>query len=98
MRWPPTKPFPILGDYGAVVSPQQLKCALILKNELRRVEEVLQTHDRYPLEKLHAAVQRVRSAGKAERMRYAARYFIDICRASIATCARWRCWSRRWSR
>ena len=23
---------PILGDYGAVVSPQQLKCALILKS------------------------------------------------------------------
>ena len=71
---------PILGDYGAVVSPQQLKCALILKNELRRVEEVLQTHDRYPLEKLQAAVQRTRSAGKPERMRYAARYFIDIFR------------------
>ena len=37
---------PILGDYGAVVSPQQLKCALILKSELRRVEEVLEMHDR----------------------------------------------------
>ncbi len=71
---------PILGDYGAVVSPQQLKCALILKNELRRVEEVLEMHDRRPLEKLHAAVQRVRSAGTAERMRYAARYFIDLSR------------------
>jgi hypothetical protein len=70
----------ILGDYGAVVSPQQLKCALILKSELRRVAEVLETHDRYPLEKLEAAVQRVRSAGKPERMRYAARYFIDIFR------------------
>jgi hypothetical protein len=71
---------PILGDYGALVSPQQLKCALILKNELRRVEEVLATHDGRPKEKLHAAVQRVRSAGTAERMRYAARYFIDLSR------------------
>jgi hypothetical protein len=71
---------PILGDYGGVVSPQQLKCALILKNELRRVEEVLDSNDRYPLDKLDAAVERVRSAGRAERMRYAARYFIDISR------------------
>jgi len=71
---------PILGDYGAVVSPQQLKCALIDKGELRRVEEVLETYERYPLDKLEAAVQRVRSAGKPDRMRYAARYFIDISR------------------
>jgi hypothetical protein len=71
---------PILGDYGAVVSPQQLKCALIQKGELRRVQEVLETHDRYPLDKLDAAAQRFRSAGKAERMRYAARYFIDLSR------------------
>jgi hypothetical protein len=71
---------PILGDYAMVVPPQQLKCALILKNELRRVEEILQTHGTSSLDKLHAAVQRVRSAGKAERMRYAARYFIDLSR------------------
>lgn len=71
---------PILADYGAVVSPQQLKCALIQKNELRRVEDVLETHERCPLERLYAAVQRVRSAGKPERLRYAARYFIDLSR------------------
>jgi class 3 adenylate cyclase len=71
---------PILGDYGAIVSPQQLKCALILKTELRKVEEVLETHDRRPLDKLNAAVQRLRSAGKTERLRYAAKYFIDLSR------------------
>jgi predicted metal-dependent hydrolase len=71
---------PILGDYAAVVSPQQLKCALILKNELKRVEEVLVSHDGRSMEKLHFAAQRVRSAGTNERMRYAARYLIDICR------------------
>ena len=70
----------ILGDYGAVVSPQQLKCALIQKDELRRVEDVLESHDRYPLDKLDAAVDRVRTAGRTERMRYAARYFIDLFR------------------
>ncbi len=36
---------PILGDYATVVSPQQLKCALIQKNELKRVEEVLVSHE-----------------------------------------------------
>ena len=71
---------PILEDYGSVVSPQQLKCALISKSELRQVEVVLETHDRRPQDKLHAAVQRVRSAGNSERMRYAARYFIDLSR------------------
>ena len=89
---------PILGDYGAVVSPQQLKCALILKNELRRVEEVLA--DPRPL-----------SAGETARRRAAgplggqSRSGCDMRRAtsstssaSIATCASWRCWSGRWSR
>jgi hypothetical protein len=71
---------PLLGEYGAVVSPQQLKCALVLKSELRRVEEVLETHDRLPQDKLHAALQRVRSAGTTERLRYAARYLIDLSR------------------
>jgi len=71
---------PILGEYGSVVSPQQLKCALILKTEMKRVEEILETHDRRPLDKLHAAAQRVRSAGTPERMRYAAKYFIDTSR------------------
>ena len=71
---------PILGDYGAMVSPQQLKCALVLKSELRRVEELLEAHDRRPLDKLLAAAQRVRSASKADRLRYAARYFIDLSR------------------
>ncbi len=71
---------PILGDYGAVVPPQQLKCALIQKQELRRVEELLEVHGGGSRERLHAAVQRVRSAGKPERMRYAARYFTDLSR------------------
>jgi class 3 adenylate cyclase len=71
---------PILGDYGAVIPPQQLKCALVLKQELRQVEELLETHDGGRQDKLHAAVQRVRTAGKPERMRYAARYFTDLSR------------------
>jgi len=71
---------PILADYGSVVSPQQLKCALIQKAEMKQVEEVLTSHDGRSLEKLHLAAQRVRTAGTAERMRYAARYLIDLSR------------------
>jgi len=71
---------PILADYGAIVSPQQLKCALILKTELKRVEEILQTHDGRSMDKLHLAVQRVRTTGSTECMRYAARYLIDLSR------------------
>jgi hypothetical protein len=71
---------PILADYASVVSPQQLKCALIIKSELKRVEEVLASHDGRPVDKLHLAAQRARSAGTTERMRYAARYLIDLSR------------------
>jgi len=71
---------PVLADYGSVVSPQQLKCALIQKNELKRVEEVLSSHDGRSIDKLHQAALKVRSAGSAERMRYAARYLIDLSR------------------
>jgi hypothetical protein len=71
---------PILSEYVMIVPPQQLKCALIMKNELRRVEEILLANGGGSLNKLQAAVQRVRAAGKAERMRYAARYFIDLSR------------------
>jgi hypothetical protein len=71
---------PILPDYGQAVSPQQLKCALLQKTEQKRVEEILESLDRRPVDKLHQAAQRVRAAGNSERMRYAARYLIDISR------------------
>ncbi len=71
---------PILDDYGAVISYQQLKCALISKDEFRKVESVLQTQNGRSPQKLQAAMQRVRSAGTPDRMRYAARYFIDLSR------------------
>jgi len=70
----------ILADYGQVVQPQQLKGALVQKTELKRVEELLGTQNKSSLDKLHQAVQRVRSVGSAERMRYAAKYLIDLSR------------------
>jgi hypothetical protein len=71
---------PILGEYGAVVQPQQLKGALVQKSELKRVEELLGTQNVRSLDKLHLAVQRVRSAGSADNLRYAAKYLIDLSR------------------
>lgn len=72
---------PILGEYADIVSPQQLKCALVLKSEMKQVEDVLLMRDeRIPLDKLHQAAQRVRTAGSPERMRAAARYLIDLSR------------------
>jgi hypothetical protein len=44
------------------------------------VEEVLSSHDGRSIDKLHQAALKVRSAGSAERMRYAARYLIDLSR------------------
>ena len=72
---------PILGDYAHIVSPQQLKCALVVKAEMKQVEDVLLMRDaRLSLDKLHQAAQRVRSAGSSDRMRAAARYLIDLSR------------------
>ncbi|MDR3763850.1 MAG: hypothetical protein P4M01_07115 [Acidobacteriota bacterium] len=72
---------PILGEYAHIVSPQQLKCALVLKAEMKQVEDVLLMRDsRLSLDKLHQAAGRVRAAGAPERLRAAGRYLIDLSR------------------
>jgi len=66
------------------------------EEELRRVEEVLQTHDRYPLEKLQAAVQR--SLGRQAGADALCGAVLHRHLRFIVMCASWRCWSGRWNR
>lgn len=67
----------LLGDYAALVPPQQLKLALVQRSERQQAETLL-VAQRCSLEKLHAAVRRVRSASATARLRAAARYLIDL--------------------
>ena len=67
----------LLGDYAPRVNPQQLKNALISRDECARVEKII-AEGRLSVERLHAAVGRVGSARSAERNRIAARLLRDL--------------------
>src|SRR5205085_9604073 len=67
----------LLNDYAPRVNPQQLKNALISREECARVEKIV-AEGRLPAERLHAAVGRVSSARGAERSRVAARLLRDL--------------------
>jgi hypothetical protein len=71
---------PLLGQYSPPIDPQQLKNALISRQERKRVEALLEEHGKISPENLHAAVEEVESVKPAERARYASRYFADFCR------------------
>jgi len=67
----------LLGDYAPRVNPQQLKNALISREECDRVEKII-AEGRLSADRLHAAVGRVSSARGAERNRIAARLLRDL--------------------
>jgi hypothetical protein len=67
----------LLNEYAPRVNPQQLKNALISREECARVEKIL-VECRLSAERLHAAVGRVSSARNAERTRIAARLLRDL--------------------
>jgi hypothetical protein len=67
----------LLGDYAPRVNPQQLKNALIFREECERVEKIIE-EGRLSADRLHAAVERVDSAHSVERNRIAARLLRDL--------------------
>lgn len=71
---------PLLAQYSPPINPQQLKNALVSRQERKRVEALLEEQGKISPENLHAAVKRVESARPAERVRYAGRFFADFCR------------------
>jgi len=66
----------LLGEY-ARVNPQQLKNALISREECARVEKII-AEGKLPADRLHAAIGRVSSARTPERARIAARLLRDL--------------------
>lgn len=68
----------LLGEYTPRVNPQQLKNALISREECARVEKIL-TEGKLPADRLHAAIGRVASARNPERAKAAARLLRDLC-------------------
>jgi hypothetical protein len=68
---------PLLAEYAPRVNPQQLKNALIFREEAARVEKIIAESRLYP-DRLFAAVGRVASCRGSERSRFAARLLRDL--------------------
>jgi len=68
---------PLLAEYAPRVNPQQLKNALIFREEAVRVEKII-AEGRLPSDRLFAAVGRVASCRGSERSRFAARLLHDL--------------------
>jgi len=70
---------PLLGEYAPRVNPQQIKYALIDREEAERVEKIID-EGRLDSDRLFAAVGRVASCRGSERTRFAARLLHDLFR------------------
>lgn len=71
---------PLLAQYSPPINPQQLKNALISREELKRVESLLEAHGKLSPESLYAAGKKISSCRPAERARFAGRFFTDFVR------------------
>src|SRR5215831_4092342 len=71
---------PLLAQYSPPINPQQLKNALVSREELRRVETLLEEHGKISPENLHAAVRKIAACKPADRARLAGRFFTDFTR------------------
>lgn len=68
---------PLLAEYAPRVNPQQLKNALMFREESARVEKII-AESRLHSDRLFAAVGRVASCRGSERSRFAARLLHDL--------------------
>jgi hypothetical protein len=68
---------PLLAEYAPRVNPQQIKNALIFREEEARVEKII-TESRLDSDRLFAAIGRVASCRSSERNRFAARLLYDL--------------------
>ena len=71
---------PLLGEYSPPINAQQLKNALISKQERKRVEGLLAEQGRISPANLHAAVRRLEATKGAERSKIAGRFLGDFIR------------------
>jgi hypothetical protein len=68
---------PLLAEYAPRVNPQQIKNALIFREEAERVEKMI-AEGRLHSDRLFAAIGRVASCRSSERGRFAARLLHDL--------------------
>ena len=71
---------PLLAEYSPRINAQQLKNALILREERDRVEKLIKDHGRLSSDSLYAAVARVTNCRSAERGKISARFLRDFFR------------------
>jgi hypothetical protein len=71
---------PMLSEYSPRINPQQLKHALISRQERERVEKLIEEHGKLTCESFYSAMARVASYGGAERSKIAARFLRDFIR------------------
>jgi hypothetical protein len=71
---------PLLAEYSPRINAQQLKNALISKEEKVRVEKLIAEHGKLSSDSLHAAIERVANCRGAERAKKAGRFLRDFIR------------------
>jgi hypothetical protein len=71
---------PLLPEYSPRINAQQLKNALISKEERSRVERLIEEHGRLSAARLNNAVERVEHCYGAERSKIAVRFLRDFLR------------------
>ncbi len=71
---------PLLAQYSPTINAQQLKNALISKDERKRVEALLESHGKVSPAGLHAAVKRVDGMKSGDRAKIAGRFLVDFMR------------------
>jgi hypothetical protein len=71
---------PLLGEYSPRINAQQLKNALITREERVRVEKLIAEHGKLSPDNLYAAIDRVGACRGAERAKIAGRFLRDFIR------------------
>ncbi len=71
---------PLLPEYSPRINAQQLKNALISREECVRVEKLIQEHGKLSADSLHAAVSRAAGCRGADRTKMAGRFLRDFLR------------------
>ena len=71
---------PLLAQYSPPINAQQLKNALISKDERKRVEALLESHGKVSPAALHATIKRIDGMKSGEQAKIAGRFLNDFIR------------------
>ncbi|MDP9162427.1 MAG: hypothetical protein M3O09_19650 [Acidobacteriota bacterium] len=71
---------PLLAEYSTLVSAQQLKNSLVMREERERVQKLIEQQGKFSLAGLRTAAERLANCGGAERAKVAGRFFRDFLR------------------